>query len=159
MAIPEFIRALRHKIGTDPLWLSAVTAVVLRPGEVLLVQRADTREWTPVTGIIDPGEEPADAAARETLEEAAVVAVPERLACVGITDEIVYDNGDRTSYLDLCFRMRWVSGDPHPADGENLAARWFPLDDLPPLPPEMARRIDAALDDAPAARFNVTGGV
>ena len=70
MAIPEFIRALRDKIGTDPLWLSAVTAVVLRPGEVLLVQRADTREWTPVTGIIDPGEEPADAAARETLEEA-----------------------------------------------------------------------------------------
>jgi ADP-ribose pyrophosphatase YjhB (NUDIX family) len=156
VATPEFILTLREKIGTDPLWLPGSTAVVVRDDEVLLVRRADTGEWTPVTGIVDPGEEPADTAVRETLEEAGVVAAPERLALVGVGEEIVYENGDRTQYVDLTFRLRWVSGDPHPADGENTEAGWFPLDDLPPMTDDMLRRIDAALEDGPA-RFGWSG--
>ena len=153
MPVPDFILELRERIGTHPLWLSGVTAVVLRPGEVLLVQRADTGAWTPVTGIIDPGEQPAVAAVREVAEEAAVQARPERLVLVHVTDPVVYANGDRAQYLDLVFRMSWLSGDPYPADGENLAARWFALDDLPPLSAGMQRRMAAALDDRPDARF------
>jgi ADP-ribose pyrophosphatase YjhB (NUDIX family) len=156
VATPDFVLTLREKIGTDPLWLPGTTAVVVRDDEVLLVRRADTGEWTPVTGIVDPGEEPADAAVRETLEEADVVAVPERLARVGVSDEVVYANGDRTRYVDLTFRLRWVAGDPHPADGENTEAAWFPLDDLPPMTDDMLRRIDAALEDGPA-RFGWSG--
>ncbi|MET0713590.1 MAG: ADP-ribose pyrophosphatase, partial [Mycetocola sp.] len=30
MATPDFVLALREKIGTAPLWLSGVTAVVVR---------------------------------------------------------------------------------------------------------------------------------
>ncbi len=156
MATPDFILALREKIGTDPLWLPGSTAVVVRDAEVLLVRRADTGEWTPVTGIVDPGEEPADTAVRETLEEADVVAVPERLALVGVGEEIVYANGDRTRYVDLTFRLRWVSGDPRPADGENTEAAWFALDDLPTMTDDMHRRIDAALEEGPA-RFGWSG--
>ena len=54
MATPDFVLALREKIGTAPLWLSGVTAVVVRDDDVLLVRRADNGAWTPVTGIIDP---------------------------------------------------------------------------------------------------------
>jgi len=68
MPTPDFVLALREKIGTASLWLSGVTAVVVRGDEVLLVRRADTGAWTPVTGIIDPGEEPAVAAVREVEE-------------------------------------------------------------------------------------------
>lgn len=150
VATPDFVLALRAKIGHDPLWLPGATAVVVREHAVLLVRRGDTGEWTPVTGIVDPGEEPADAAARETLEEADVVAVPERLALVGVGDEVVYANGDRTQYVDLTFRLRWVSGEPYPADGENTEAAFFDLDRLPPMTDEMHRRIDAALEDGPA---------
>lgn len=159
MPIPDFVLALRAKIGTDPLWLSGVTAVVLRAEpstEVLLVRRADTGEWAPVSGIVDPGEQPADTAVREVLEEAAVHAVPERLALVHVSDPVVYANGDRAQYLDLVFRMRWTAGDPHPADGENLEAAWFDLDRLPPLSAEMTRRVEAALADEQAARFLVS---
>ena len=39
---------------------------------MLLVKRSDNGAWTPVTGIVDPGEEPAVAAAREALEETGV---------------------------------------------------------------------------------------
>jgi ADP-ribose pyrophosphatase YjhB (NUDIX family) len=158
MAIPDFVVALRTKIGTAPLWLSGVTAVVLKDDQLLLVRRADNGAWTPVTGIIDPGEQPADAAVREVVEEAGVRVVPERLASIGVTDVVVYDNGDESAYLDLTFRMRWTDGDPYPADGENTEARWFPLDALPPMSSEMTGRIEAALSDRPSALFRYAGG-
>lgn len=154
MATPDFVLALREKIGTDPLWLPGTTAVTTRGDDVLLVRRADTGEWAPVTGIVDPGEDPADAAVRETMEEAAVRAEPVRLARVHVTPEIVYDNGDRTQYVDLVFRLRWVDGEPHPADGENTEARWFRRDALPALGDDMRRRVDAALADDVAAQFD-----
>jgi ADP-ribose pyrophosphatase YjhB (NUDIX family) len=156
VATPDFILALRERIGTDLLWLPGATAVVVRDDALLFVRRADTGAWTPVTGIVDPGEEPADAAVRETLEEADVVAVPERLALVRVGDVIVYANGDRTQYVDLTFRLRWVSGEPFPADGENTEARWFPRDDLPPMTEEMLERVEAALEEGPA-RFGWSG--
>lgn len=156
MATPDFILALREKIGNDPLWLSGVTAVVLREGQVLLVRRADNGAWTAVTGIIDPGEQPADAAVREVLEETGTDAVPERLVLVHVTGPVVYGNGDRAQYLDLVFRFRWRSGEPYPADGENTEARWFPLEDLPPLSDDMIARIAAAVADEPATRYAVS---
>lgn len=149
MPVPPFVLALRERIGHDMLWLPGVTAVVLREDgprpRLLLVRRADTGEWTPVTGIVDPGEQPAVAAVRETLEEADVVATPQRLAATTVVGPVVYENGDRSQYLDLTFRCRWVSGEPRPADGENTDARWFDLDALPPMSPSMAARVAAAL--------------
>jgi len=156
---PDFVLALRAGVGHDLLWMPGVSAVVLRDGsagpQVLLVRRADTGEWTPVTGIVDPGEQPAAAAAREVLEEAGVVAQAQRLARVHTTDVVTYENGDRSQYLDLTFRFRWVSGEPYPADGENTAAAWFDLDALPPMSPTMHARITAALSDDPAAAFDL----
>lgn len=157
MATPDFILRLREKIGTEPLWLTGVTAVVVRNDDsgtrVLLVRRSDTGAWTPVTGIIDPGEEPAVAAVREVLEEADVHARPERLVSVHVTGPVVYANGDRSQYLDVIFRLAYVSGDPFPADGENAEAAWFAVDELPELSDDMADRIQVALDNAPEARF------
>jgi ADP-ribose pyrophosphatase YjhB (NUDIX family) len=153
MATPEFILALREKIGTAHLWLTGVTAVVVRDDDVLLVRRADNGHWTPVTGIVDPSEEPAVAATREVLEEADVTAEVEHLAWVHATDMVTYPNGDRSSYVDIVFRLRWVSGEPTPADGENTEARWFARDELPELSLDMRRRITVALSPSPEARF------
>lgn len=153
MATPDFIKALREKIGNSMLWLSGVTAVVLRGNEILLVRRADNGTWTPVTGIIDPGEDPAATAVREVAEEANIQAVPERLVMVNVTEPVVYSNGDRSQYLDLVFRLRWESGEPAPTDGENTDARWFPVDAMPEFSENMLRRVQAALDNEPEARF------
>ncbi|MCP2031839.1 ADP-ribose pyrophosphatase YjhB (NUDIX family) [Okibacterium sp. HSC-33S16] len=154
MPTPDFVLALREKIGNDPLWLSGVTAVVFRGEDVLLVRRADTSEWTPVTGIIDPGEQPATAAWREVLEEADVRATVERLVRVGVTDPVVYPNGDQSQYLDLVFRLRYDSGTPAPADGENTEAAWFPVSELPPMSADMRERIHAAVENQPEAQFS-----
>jgi len=149
MPVPPFVLALRERIGHDMLWLPGVTAVVLREDgprpRLLLVRRADTGEWAPVTGIVDPGEEPAVAAVREVLEEADVVATAQRLAFVSVVGPVTYDNGDESQYLDLTFRCRWESGDPFPADGENTEAGWFDLEDLPPMSASLSARVAAAL--------------
>ena len=154
MPTPDFVLELRRKIGTAPLPLVGVTAVVVRDGRVLLGRRSDNGHLTPVTGIVDPGEEPADAAARETLEEAGVVCRVERLAWVHQIPRVTYRNGDQSDYLDLTFRCAWLSGDPYPADGEMTEVGWYDLDALPPLEqPDMRRRIEHALRDEEGARF------
>ena len=157
MATPDFILSLREKVGSDPLWLSGATAVVVRPGadgdEVLLVQRVDDLQWSPVAGIIDPGEQPHDAALREVAEEAGVAARVERLAWLTVTEMVTYPNGDQTQYIDHVFRCAWVSGEPEPVDGEASAAGFFPVDDLPPMADHHLDRVRVALADDPATRL------
>lgn len=154
MPTPDFILAIRERIGTAPLWLTGVTAVVTRGnGDLLLVRRVDDGEWGPVTGIIDPGEEPAVAAEREVLEEADIIATAIRLAWVHVIPEITYPNGDRSQYLDITFHLSYVSGEPHPADAENTDARWFNPDDLPKMSVETLTRIRYALDGEQHTRF------
>lgn len=153
MPIPPFVAELRSMVGTHRLWLPGVTAVVRRGGEILLTHRADDGEWAPVTGIVDPGEEPAVAAAREAMEEANVAVTVDRLAAVSVVPDVVYGNGDRSSYLDLTFACTWVGGEARVNDDENLDVRWWPVDGLPPMTPSTLQRIEAALADETAARF------
>ncbi|AGG67309.1 NUDIX hydrolase [Corynebacterium callunae] len=143
MAIPDFIVKLREHIGHDPLWLPSVTALIIRdvpPGspfhvvpDVLLVKRADNGEWTPPTGIVDPGEQPHIAAQREVLEETGLEVSVEALLGVGKVGPVTYDNGDVTSYMDTTMRCV-VSGSsdvPFVADDENTEVAWFPISNMP----------------------------
>jgi 8-oxo-dGTP pyrophosphatase MutT (NUDIX family) len=153
MPIPPFIVELRQLVGTHQLWLPAVTAVVLRDGEVLLTRRADNGAWAPVTGILDPGEEPAVGAAREALEEAGVVVSVDRLVSVGTSPQITHPNGDLGLYLDLTFDCTWVSGEARVNDDENVDVRWWPVDALPEMSGWLRERVDDVLAGETAARF------
>ena len=157
MATPDFILRLRELVGTEPLWLSGTTAVVVRGDEVLMIRRTDNGRWAPVAGVIEPGEHPADTAEREVLEEAGVVVEVERIAGVDVSAPVTYDNGDESQYLVVVVRCRWISGDPYPADGEATEARWVPVSELGLLDPALSeaslRRIEWALADGDAAAF------
>ena len=153
MPTPEFVLELRRHVGTSPLPLVGVTAVIFRGDEVLLGRRSDNGALTPITGIVDPGEEPADAARREALEEAGVRIRVERLASVHQVPRIVYENGDEADYLDLTFRCTWLDGEPYPADGEMTDLAWHGLDDLHDMSAEQRRRILTAVDASGEARF------
>jgi 8-oxo-dGTP pyrophosphatase MutT (NUDIX family) len=155
MPAPDFVLALRERIGHDLLWMPGVTALVLDAGRLrlLVVRRADNGAWTPVTGIIDPGEQPAHAAVREVHEEAGIVAEAERLVAVRSGEPTTHVNGDHAQYLDLCFLLTHVTGDPYPADGENTQARWAPLDDLPPMAERFTEPLQYALHGPTTTAF------
>lgn len=157
MATPDFVLRLRERIGTELLWLTGVTAVILREEpalEVLLVRRADTGAWTAVTGIIDPGETVAGTARREAQEEAGVEIEVERLVQVHTLPPMQYPNGDRSQYLDHVVRCRWISGEAHVADDESTEVGWFAPDALPPMSEDHRDRILRALSDETACTFD-----
>ncbi len=153
MPVPDFVRELRRHVGTAELWLPGVTAVVRRGADVLLVQRSDTGDWTPVTGIVDPGEDPGVAARREVLEETGVRVTVDRLAWVQALPTTTHVNGDLATYLDHTFACSYVGGDEHVADDESSAVRWWPLDGLPPMRSTFTARIACVLEDDPVTRF------
>ncbi|GAB1692231.1 NUDIX hydrolase [Krasilnikovia sp. M28-CT-15] len=152
MAIPEFILALRAKIGRDPLPLPGVIAVVLdEQGRVLLVRRSDTGEWALTTGCLEPGEQPAAGAVREVFEETGVGVAVERLLAVEALDLAVAPNGDQVYWLSIGLRCRVLGGDARVNDDESVEVGWFDPATVPPLPPHQARCLELALsDDAPA---------
>ncbi|NJC21735.1 8-oxo-dGTP pyrophosphatase MutT (NUDIX family) [Arthrobacter pigmenti] len=134
MPTPDFVLALRSKIGNDPLWLPGAAAVVYDDdGRVLLGRRADNGQWTIITGIIDPGEQPAQAIVREVMEETGVVVEVEHLVGVDVVGPVTFPNGDVSTFLSLVFRCRYLSGEARVNDDESSEVRWFDLQDLPPL--------------------------
>ena len=60
MATPEFILQLRASAGHQLLFLPGVSAVVLDDdGRILLGRRSDSGRWSVLSGIPEPGEQPA----------------------------------------------------------------------------------------------------
>ena len=157
MATPDFILRLRERVGTELLWLTGVTAVIVREEpvrQVLLVRRADTGAWTAVTGVIDPGETVAGTARREALEEAGVEIEVERVVWLHTLPPMEYPNGDRAQYLDHVLRARYLSGEAHVADDESSEVGWFAPDALPPMSDEHRARIERALSDEPGCSID-----
>lgn len=154
MTTPQFIVDIRRKIGHDPLWLSGITAYVQDDaGLILLGRRADTREWALVYGIIEPGEDPARACAREVLEETGVAVEPQWLVRVASSDQlVVYGNGDQCRFLDIMFWCRPRAGadaKPRVNDDESVDIGWFSLSDLPePLSSSTKERLRVAREFA-----------
>lgn len=158
MPTPEFVLDLRAKIGHSLLWLPTATGVVIDDaGRILLGRRADNGAWALPGGIVEPGEEPADAAVREIFEETAVIAEPEALIAVTSFDEITYANGDVVRYLDVLFRCRAAGGTARVNDSESTEVAWRALDDLPAVSERTRYRIDAALAGGPHAVFRFSG--
>lgn len=150
MGTPEFVTDLRAHVGHAPLWLSGTAAVVLRDGqagqEVLLVRRSDTGEWSLISGIVDPGEHPAETVVREAMEEAQVVVEVERLLWLVVDPPNTFPNGDQCQFLDHGFLARWHSGEARVGDEESTDVRWFPVDSLPtPQRARMARMVEIGI--------------
>jgi ADP-ribose pyrophosphatase YjhB (NUDIX family) len=145
MPTPAFILELRRKVGHDLLFLPGLVAVVFDDrGRLLLNRRSDSRRWSLISGIPEPGEQPEAAVEREVLEETGVRARAVRLVDASTSPVIEYPNGDRSQYLTVAYRCEVVGGEPRVADDESLEVRFFDRDEMPELRPDLARCVERA---------------
>jgi len=113
---------------------------------VLLLRREVFVLWDLPGGGIEPGEEPAEAAVRETREESGYEVALERW--VGTYRcQSVYSAGDQLTYV---FRARVMGGNPKSIGLETTGLRWFPVNALPRgVEPLQRQMIADALADLP----------
>ncbi|WP_327258184.1 NUDIX hydrolase [Streptomyces sp. NBC_01244] len=144
--IPGFVSDLRKRVGPDHLlWLPGVVAAVIDEDQRVLLQRrsAADQRWTLLSGILEPGEDPAPAVVREVAEETGVRVVVERLVAVTNSPPVRHGNGDRAQYFEVLFACRPAEAGqaPQVCDDESYEVGWFPLDALPPMTERMRELI------------------
>ncbi|WP_051427226.1 NUDIX domain-containing protein [Arthrobacter sp. H20] len=128
------------------MWLPGVGGVVLDDaGRVLLGKRSDNGQWTVITGMLEPGEEPAHGIVREIFEETGVRAQVENLIRVEVVGPVTFPNGDVCTFLTTDFSCRYVSGEARVNDDESTEVGWFPIDELPELNERHRQLVAAAL--------------
>lgn len=148
MALTGYLKELREIVGHRPVLLPAACALIFNSeNEVLLHRASDDGEWHTVGGTIEPGEEPAEAARREALEETGLTVTPERLVGVYAWSRIEYPNGDICDYIGSVFACSITSGELKASD-ESLELRFFSRAELPELPPIEQRVITDAFEGA-----------
>ncbi|GAA2669076.1 NUDIX hydrolase [Actinoplanes palleronii] len=157
MPASDYVRNLRARVGPELIMFPTVSAIVLNDlGEVLLHQRSDTGQWALIAGMMDPGEQPADAVLREVEEETAVRVTIERLAGV-LSHDVTYPNGDHCQMVNMFFRCRAIAGEARVNDTESLAVGWYPVDAMPDISPFAQKLLSVALDDNAPPYFATPG--
>jgi 8-oxo-dGTP diphosphatase len=114
----------------------AVSAAIVRDGQVLIVRRARPPAhgvYTLPGGVVEAGETLFEALTREVREETALEVEPVGLA--GHREVIVRDAQGRLErhFVILAFAARWIAGEPH-LNEELAEARWLHPEELAGLP-------------------------
>jgi 8-oxo-dGTP pyrophosphatase MutT (NUDIX family) len=137
MTISPYVRALRTHVGTMRLLLPSVSVHVFDgDGRLLLVHQRDGDVWSTPGGMIEPDEQPADAAAREAWEETGLVVRPDRLIGVYGGPECVvrYANGDEAQYVIVAIGGTVTGGALRRDLDETFEARYWSEADAAALP-------------------------
>jgi 8-oxo-dGTP diphosphatase len=112
----------------DPKVAAAV--LIEQDGRVLLVRRVNEPFrglWTLPAGFVNGGEDPAEAAARECLEETGL-----NVRVTNVLDVISGLEHERGADFVIVYHAEVLSGELTPADDAD-AVEWFARDALPPL--------------------------
>ena len=108
----------------------AAAALIEQDGRVLLVRRVNEPFrglWTLPAGFVDAGEDPADTAARECLEETGLT-----VRILHVLDVIAGREHPRGADFIIVYSAQVISGELMAGDDADQAA-WFERTDLPPL--------------------------
>jgi 8-oxo-dGTP pyrophosphatase MutT (NUDIX family) len=144
----EELDPLRAPVFNRPTpFVAGDAAIIDDAGRILLIRRADNRQWAMPGGALEVGETPAEGVVREALEETGVRCAP--VALVGIYDSRLCGTVSRHHLYQLTFLCRPIDGgqpsEPPSHGFEVLDAHWFVEQELPPgLDPGHASRIPHA---------------
>jgi 8-oxo-dGTP pyrophosphatase MutT (NUDIX family) len=145
MPISAYLANLRSRVGHDLILMPGVNAIVFNDAGAVLLQHAHDGRWYTPGGAMDPHEQPADACAREVLEESGLIVEPQRLVGIFTEAPVTYPNGDVVQYVAIAFACKVVGGTLKVADEESLDMRFFSIDQLPPLREDQRERLQQAL--------------
>jgi ADP-ribose pyrophosphatase YjhB (NUDIX family) len=124
------------RLGMPTYTIGAVVVLRDERDRLLLIRQPPGHGWSVPAGLMDRGEQPVVAAARELGEEAGIKISPEELTALQ-PNALVHLDG---RWIDFVFTGRVPGDTPLTVDGgEVLEAQWFRLDALPPLTVPTAR--------------------
>ncbi|MEU1134133.1 NUDIX hydrolase [Streptomyces sp. NPDC005900] len=126
--------------------MTADVVTVTPDGHVLLIERdwpPFEGEWALPGGHRDPGEDSDEAASRELAEETGVPVDRKDLVPIGRWDKPGRD--PRGTYITDAYLAVVPNDTPVAAGDDARTARWWPLDNLPPLAFDHAHIIAAAI--------------
>lgn len=132
MGISPYVKNIRKKIGSDMLQIATADWHIIDGNNILLQQRSPEKIWGMVGGLIEPGEEVANAAKRELKEETGLTALEYELFGIysGPYKQHTYPNGDKISPVSIVFITTKVQGKLE-ADDEGEDLQWFSIEKLP----------------------------
>src|SRR4051794_16300447 len=125
--VPGYTRhEFGKRIGTTARLRIGAAAAVMDGERLLLTKRTDNGEWCLPGGAIEPGERPAEAAERETLEETGLsVRVTGLIGVYSNPDVVVvYPDGNRMQIVGVVFRAEPVAGEAR-TSAEVSESGWF----------------------------------
>jgi ADP-ribose pyrophosphatase YjhB (NUDIX family) len=134
-------------LAPEPNSIVVAVTVFVRDDKdrVLLICRTDNELWALPGGAQDFGEYIAQTAVRETKEETGVdIEVDDVVGIYTNPNHLIeYSDGEVRQQFSICFRGRYVSGEPTPSD-ESSQVRWINREELDSLPihPSMRLRIN-----------------
>ncbi len=129
--LAEDISAQFDSLDTYPTPKIDVRGLVLKENMVLLIQEKSDTKWALPGGWCDIGYSPSENIVKEVSEEAGLEVKVSRL--LAVWDKRKHDHPlDLNSVYKLNFLCEIVSGTPTPGE-ETMDARFFPINDLPPL--------------------------
>jgi 8-oxo-dGTP diphosphatase len=132
--LPGPVRRRIARLVAPKYLVGAVTLVrdseAPEPGRLLLLRQPPGRGWGLPAGLLKHHEEPVVGAARELFEESGIRLDPADLT-PAVPNAIVHLKG----WVDTIFTASVPASTTGLVvdGGEVLEARWFPLDELPPL--------------------------
>lgn len=125
--LPRPLQQVAVRVITPNFSVGVVGLITVDGSQVLLVRQSYRRGWVPPGGFIDRGEGPLEAMSREMKEE------------LGL--ELAFEPWHRVAFDAKRQGVAFISvarvaeqRDITPTSAEILEARWFPVDDLPPMP-------------------------
>ena len=144
MAISEYLKDLRSKVGHQLLQVPSVAAIIRDEKNRILLQKTSEGFCSLPAGAIEPGEPPACAIVREVWEETNLIVRPLRVVGVfGGADgfRYTYSNGDIVEYTIILFECETIGGKIGGRDGETLKLEYFPPEKMPTLPVNYPREL------------------